>query len=210
MKYVVTVLVIVLGLIISVPLTAHADVTYTEENHTVSISGYTTHEQADKLYQILKNNEVATAVMYGPGGDYYAGLKMGDMLANEGLTVIVKENTECISACAFMALAGENIIVDGKVLFHAPYFSQAPTDVTLLQLAHKFGEGYMDMATYLLRRGSSIYFARQIITQTNSCRFLSVETGEAMMDLKSAKTALDTVYYKNLIKDTCNLKRPYR
>jgi len=184
--------------------TAYADITYNKDTHTVSMSGYTTHEQADKLYQILKNNDVATAVLSGPGGDYYAGLKMGAMLADEKLTVIVKENTECVSACAFMALAGENIIVDGVVLFHAPYFPQAPTDVTLLQLAHKFGEGYIDMATYLLRRGSSIYFARQIITQTNSCRFISVDNGEAMMDLKSAETGLSTVYYKNSIKDRCN------
>ena len=183
--------------------TAYADVTYNEATHTVSISGYTTHEQADKLYQILKNNEVAVAVLSGPGGDYYAGLKMGDMLAKEGLTVIVKERTECISACAFMALAGKDIIVDGAVMFHAPYFQQAPTDVTMLQLAQKFGEGYMDMANYLVRRGASLYFARQIITQTSYCRFLLVDSGEAMMDIKSAEHALDTVYYKNLVRNKC-------
>jgi len=187
--------------------TAYADVTYNKDTHTVSISGYTTHEQADKLYQIFKNNEVATAVLSGPGGDYYAGLKMGDMIADEGVTVIVKERTECTSACAFMALAGENIIVDGIVLFHAPYFSQAPTDVTMLQLAHKFGEGYIDMATYLLRRGASIYFSRQIITQTSYCRFLALDSGEAMMELKTAETALSTVYYKNSIVDKCNKPR---
>lgn len=204
MKYVLTAILIGLALAISVPLTAYADVTYTKDNHTVSISGYTTHEQADKLYQILKNNEVTTAFLSGPGGDYYAGLKMGDMLANEGLTTIVKKGTECTSACAFMALAGDNIVVDGVVLFHAPYFSQAPTHVSMLQLAQKFGEGYMDMANYLVRRGTSLYFARQIITQTNPCKFLSVYSGEAMMDLKSAETALSTVYYKNSIKDKCS------
>ena len=91
MKYVVTAILIGLALAISVPIRAYADVTYTKETHTVSISGYTTHEQADKLYQILKNNEVTTAFLSGPGGDYYAGLKMGDMLANEGLTTIVKK-----------------------------------------------------------------------------------------------------------------------
>jgi len=183
--------------------TAYADVTYNKDTHTVSISGYTNHEQADKLYQILKNNEVAVAVMSGPGGDYYAGLKMGQMIANEKLTVIVKERTECISACAFMALAGENIIVDGRVMFHAPYFQQAPTDVTLLQLAHKFGEGYIDMATYLLRRGSSIYFARQIITQTTFCKFIAIDSGEAMMDIKSAGSSTSMIYYKNLIVNRC-------
>jgi len=183
--------------------TAYADITYNKDTHTVSMSGYTTHEQADKLYQILKKNEVATAVLSGPGGDYYAGLKMGDMLAREGLTVIVKENTTCISACAFMALAGEKIIVDGKVMFHAPYFSQAPTDVTLLELAQKSGEGYIDMARYLLNRGSSIYFARQIITQTSKCKFIAVDSGEAMMDIKSAGSSTTMIYYKNLIINQC-------
>jgi hypothetical protein len=183
--------------------TAYADVTYNKDTHTVSISGYTTHEQADKLYHIFKDNEVAVAILSGPGGDYYAGLKMGNMIANEKLTVIVKERTACISACAFMALAGEKIVVDGSVWFHAPYFSQAPTDVTMLQLAHKFGEGYIDMATYLLKRGTSIYFARQIITQTSKCKFIVMTGGEALMDLKKAETALDTVYYANNIISKC-------
>jgi len=183
--------------------TAYADVTYNKDTHTVSISGYTTHEQADKLYQIFKKNDVATVVMSGPGGDYYAGLKMGDMIAHEGVTVIVKERTTCVSACAFMALAGEKIIVDGRVMFHAPYFQQAPTDVTLLQLAHKFGEGYIDMAAYLLKRGSSIQFARQIITQTTYCKFIAVDSGEAMHDIKSAGSSTTMVYYKNLIVNKC-------
>jgi len=183
--------------------TAYADVTYNEETHTVSISGYTNHEQADKLYQIFKKHEVATAVLSGPGGDYYAGLKMGNMIANEKVTVIVRERTTCVSACAFMALAGERIIVEGRVMFHAPYFQQAPTDVTLLQLAHKFGEGYIDMATYLLRRGSSIYFARQIVTQTTYCKFIAIDSGEAMMDLKSAGSPTSMIYYKNLIINKC-------
>jgi len=183
--------------------TAYADVTYNKDTHTVSISGYTTHEQSAKLYHILKENEVAVAILSGPGGDYYAGLKMGDMLAYEGLTTVVRENTTCVSACAFMALAGEKIIVDGEVMFHVPYFMSFPTNVTILKLAQKFGEGYIDMVTYLIKRGSSTDFARQLMTQTSNCKFIVVENGEAMMDITSAASPTATVYYKYLNKNKC-------
>jgi hypothetical protein len=182
-------------------------VRYEPLTHTVVISGPTTSKQSIALYNVLKNKTVATIVMYGPGGDFYAGLRMGEMIANANVTVVIPEGKSCISACSFMAIAGKRIILDGTLEFHAPYFSSVPVGVTILDIAQRFGVGYIDMATYLVKHGYTTNFARKLLKDTSPCKFIIVDKQKGIDDLSTGKDSTSSRSFYYTIKDNCAVQR---
>jgi hypothetical protein len=182
-------------------------VRYEPLTHTVVISGPTTSKQSIALYNVLKDKTVATIVMYGPGGDFYAGLRMGEMIANANVTVVIPEGKSCISACSFMAIAGERIILDGTLEFHAPYFSSVPVGVTILDIAQRFGVGYIDMATYLVKHGYTTNFARKLLKDTSPCKFIIVDKQKGIDDLSTGKDSTSSRSFYYTIKDNCAVQR---
>jgi hypothetical protein len=182
-------------------------VQYEPLTHTVTISGVTTNKQSIALYNTLKDKTVANIILYGPGGDFYAGLRMGRMIAKTKVTVIIPEGKSCISACSFMALAGDRIILDGKLKFHAPYFSSVPTAVTLLDITQKFGVGYIDMATYLVKHGYTTNFARKLLKDTSPCKFIVIDKQKAIDDLSTGKDSTSPRSFYYTIRDNCAVQR---
>jgi hypothetical protein len=182
-------------------------VRYEPLTHTVVISGTTTSKQSIALYNVLKDKTVATIVMYGPGGDFYAGLRMGEMIAKANVTVVIPEGKSCISACAFMAIAGERIILDGALEFHAPYFSSVPVGVTILDIAQRFGVGYIDMTTYLVKHGYTTNFARKLLKDTSPCKFIIVDKQKGIDDLSTGKGSTSPRSFYYTLEDKCAIQR---
>ena len=182
-------------------------VTYDNLTHTVTISGTTTQKQAIALYNTLEDKTVTNIIMHGPGGDFYAGLRMGEMIAKAKVTVIIPEGKSCVSACSFMALAGERIILDGALEFHAPYFSRVPTAVTILEITQRFGVGYVDMASYLVKHGYSTQFARKLLKDTSPCKFIVVDTQKGIDDLSTGKDSTSTRSFYYTLRDNCAVQR---
>ena len=182
-------------------------VQYEPLTHTVVISGTTTSKQSIALYNVLKNKTVVNIIMYGPGGDFYAGLRMGEMIARAGVTVIIPEGKSCVSACSFMALAGERIVLDGKLEFHAPYFSSVPTGVSILDIAQRFGVGYVDMTTYLVKHGYTTQFARMLLKDTSPCKFIVITEQKGIDDLSTGKDSVSGRSFHYTLEDNCAVQR---
>jgi hypothetical protein len=182
-------------------------VVYDSVTKTVTISGTTTRRQSIALFKIMQEKTVTTVIMYGPGGDFYAGLRMGNMIQNAGAIVIIPEGKSCVSACSFMALAGSRIILDGKLEFHAPYFTSVPTGVTILDIAQKLGEGYIDMARYLIKNGYSAHFALKLLKDTSPCKFIVIDEQVGIDDLSTGINLYGQRSFKYTIKDNCAIQR---
>ena len=182
-------------------------VAYNPLTHSVIISGVTTSKQSIALYNTLKNHQVSTIILYGPGGDFYAGLRMGDIIAKANVTVIIPEGKSCVSACSFMALAGERIILDGNLEFHAPYFSSVPASASILDIAQKFGVGYMDMATYLVKHGYTTGFARKLLKDTSPCKFIVVAEQKGIDDLSIGDDSTSHRSFLYTLRDNCEIQR---
>lgn len=159
-------------------------VKYEEETHTLSITGYTTRSQVMAAMFMFKKHEVSTVILWGNGGNFYAGLVLGRLIRNEGATVVIPKGRNCISACASAALGGERIILDGVLLFHRPYLSIMRFNTTIEDHAGRTGIAYIDLTVYLLEMGYVMEFVRLQITDTSPCKFLRIDDSKVLERLK--------------------------
>jgi hypothetical protein len=141
--------------------------------------------------------------MSGQGGSYYAGMSLGGVIRNEGSNVIIPEGATCVSACAFAALGGERIIVDGELWFHAPFLTRVPTNATILEITQEFGKAYLDMSVYFSQQGVSILFANDIMSKTLTCKFIAIDDGAEITKLRSGEFPHTVTNYQYRIINNC-------
>jgi len=158
------------------PLTSWAGVSYDEETKTATVSGATTSDQWVELNRVLASKEVRGLTMFGPGGDYYAGLALGRLIAEHNLVVTVPAGMKCTSACAFAALASPKVYVDGSLLLHRGYFRGVSTMITLDEFARLNSVGHHDGTKYLIEMGYTFNFAKMVIADTSPCKFIVVDS----------------------------------
>jgi hypothetical protein len=180
-------------------------VTYDEETHTMYVEGYTNIIQETAMYRVIRNNDVLVVVMSGPGGDYYAGLRMGKLIQSEGLIVIIPENEACISACAFMALAGERVILNdnSSLMFHTPYVTHVPVGQTILEIVSGFAGAYNDMAEYLVSVNVPLDFGGYLIDFTSPCKFITIDKQSAINNLMTGDDVTTQRMFEYTIQDLC-------
>ena len=153
---------------------AVADVTYTPETRSLSVTGGTTDWQSILIHSAFRDNEIDTVYMSGPGGLLHAGFYIGRLLKEHQVRVIIPSATECASACAFAALGGEDVITDGALLFHRPYFMQVPTMVTVEDIGAHSAMGYILWIEYMVEMGYPIAFVSHVTGLTNPCTFVQM------------------------------------
>jgi len=98
--------------------------------------------------------------------------------------IIVPAGQTCASACAFAALAGRDLMIDGEMLFHRPFTSSVPADATLEDVAARYGAAFMDMAEYLIEVGRDISLARRIVTDTGRCAWLVADADSSLDQMR--------------------------
>ena len=123
------VLLVIFMAIFTTPATAL--VKYEDRTHTLSVGGNTTKPQVMAALFVIRAHDVSTVILWGNGGDFYAGLTLGHALKKEGVNVVIPTGKNCISACAIAALAGEKVMIDGALLFHRPYIGGMAHSTTI-------------------------------------------------------------------------------
>lgn len=85
-----------------------------------------------KFEDLLLDFPDATVVLLSPGGDLDAGIAIGKLIREYGLTTLVESRKECASACALAWLAGTPRVMaeDATVGFHAAYTEHGSEMVT--------------------------------------------------------------------------------
>lgn len=153
---------------------AVADVTYTPETRSLSVTGGTSDWQAIQIHSAFRDNEIDTVYMSGPGGLLHAGFYIGRLLKEHQVRVIIPSGVQCASACAFAALGGEEVISDGQLLYHRPYMMQVPTMVTVEDIGAHSAKGYLLWAMYMVEMGYPISFVSLVTEHTNPCTFMVI------------------------------------
>lgn len=172
-------------LMLLLPLSATAGVSYNKEEKVVTLFGSTTSSQWVLLNNILAANEVRGLKMFGPGGDYYAGLALGRLINKHDLTVTIPEDLKCVSACAFAVLGSPKVYIDGQILIHRGFFKYVPTMSTLDEFARRNSIGHHDGTKYLIEVGFTFNFAKAVIADTSPCKFLVIEDSKFLEQLRS-------------------------
>jgi hypothetical protein len=76
--------------------------------------------------------------VFTDGGDVETALKMGHIIRQKDLSVIVPEVGYCRSACVFLLAGAVNRLVGGEVAIHRPYFSKLAQGLTPQQVDSKY------------------------------------------------------------------------
>ena len=168
---------------------AFSAVLYEPETKSLEISGQTDTLQLMLVKGVMAKSEVRTIFMWGNGGSYFAGMEIGRMVEESGARVVVAQ--DCISACAFAAIAAVDVLIDegARLLFHKPYVTQVPTiGLSIDDLAGKYAEVYLVGVKYMLEMGYSFDFAALIFSsKTTPCILASVSKVEVLNALRGNK-----------------------
>tara|TARA_R110001606_G_scaffold145068_2_gene284520 strand:+ start:6802 stop:7401 length:600 start_codon:yes stop_codon:yes gene_type:complete len=173
-----------------------AGVVFDNATKNLVITGRTTNLQASKIYRIMKDNDVMTVTISGNGGEYYAGLRIGRLIRNEGSVVIIPAGTRAVSAAAFAALGADKILVDGELWFHTPYLTAVPTNATILEITQMFGRAYVDMTTYLISVGIPTSFAHDLLVRTSPKKFVVVDDGAQIDRIRATEVLWSKAIYE--------------
>jgi hypothetical protein len=114
--------------IVVLPKQSFADVQLTEYG-SLAIVGTISKSDVDYVIQYaIQHKEEGHSPIYvgSPGGDVDAAMKIGQIIRENEWTVTVPLNSECLSSCALIYIAGVSRINVGLIGLHRPYFSSAP------------------------------------------------------------------------------------
>ncbi len=148
------------------------------------IEGDTTEMQVESARVMIAIFKPHTVTFSGNGGDFYAGLAMGRLIAASDVNVIV--TGPCYSACAMGAMAGKNVFFNkktgGALYYHSPFIYGLSPLVSLSEYAQHVGIAYLDMDAYLKELGVSQTFTRKVIRETSPCYYVFVDTTQDLKD----------------------------
>ena len=184
------------AIVLALATPAVADVVYDDATKNLVVTGQTTNFQASKIYRIMKDNDVITVTISGNGGDYYAGLRIGRLIKNEGSAVIIPAGKKAVSAAAFAALGGSSVVVDGELWFHTPFLTAVPTNVTILEITQVFGRAYVDMSSYLAMMGVPMSFGHDLLVRTTTSKFVVIDDGEQIDRMRSTEVLWGKAIYE--------------
>lgn len=184
------------AIVLALATPAVADVVYDDATKNLVVTGQTTNFQASKIYRIMKDNDVITVTISGNGGDYYAGLRIGRLIKNEGSVVIIPAGKRAVSAAAFAALGGSRVVVDGELWFHTPYLNAVPTTATILEITQMFGRAYVDMSSYLAMMGVPMSFGHDLLVRTTTSKFVVIDDGEQIDRIRATEVLWGKAIYE--------------
>lgn len=135
-------------------------------NGIMYISGDSDRQLEHQVRLAVQDHDIDYVVMHGPGGNTMSGLVIGFMLRREGVTVTIPTGAMCASACAAAALGADNLVINGVLIFHRPYFSEGQSgDIEFW---------YDRFEEYLEFMGASERFARAVIEHTRPCLWIQI------------------------------------
>ena len=178
MKYVVTVLVITLGLIISVPLTAYsANITYNDNQ--ITISGRLVNGDYKQLQRVVDRTGIKSVRLKSNGGSAIEGYQLGYTIHRNLMSTVVRKGDVCLSACAVAFLGGVHKYNYGVLGFHVAWAkTQGKTFNDGMKVGQMFGS--ID-SIYLFNMGYTAQLNLLIPQLTTKDNFLVVDSE----DLKS-------------------------
>lgn len=124
--------------------------------------------------------------MISPGGYMPAALLIGEYISESGIPVVIREGTQCMSACAYAAIASPNLTLKGSLLFHSPYFPTVSTSDTLSDLFVMSNLATLTMVEWMLRHGYTIELFSKITELTDPEVFINFTSTENLYRFKNS------------------------
>ncbi|WP_101925020.1 MULTISPECIES: hypothetical protein [Luteimonas] len=109
------------------------------------------------------------------GGMVEEAIRSGDVIAESGWTIWVREGAVCHSACVFVLAGGDNRLIGGRVGIHR-IIRMSSSAVTRAELNRELRAVYGRVRDYLERNGAAVAVADMMMAVPNrSLRILSAD-----------------------------------
>lgn len=129
-------------------------------------------EVADELYIDKRVLDLDSA-----GGQVEDSMEAGDLIAESGWTIWVREGSSCHSSCVFVLSAGDSRLITGRVGIHR-IIRMSSTATTRRELNAELGAVYERVRSYLARNGAAVAVADMMMVVPN--RSLRILTGDEL------------------------------
>jgi hypothetical protein len=169
----------------SKPLVISSSFGIFKEDNSIVFYGEITNSAAFNLIEVLSLNNPSSLVMISPGGYMPAALLIGEYIRESGVTVVIRENTQCISACAYAAIGSVNLEINGDLLFHSPYFPTISTTDTISDLFVMSNLATLTMIQWVISNGYTIEFYSEILNLTDLNTFINFTSVEDLYRFKN-------------------------
>ncbi len=73
---------------------------------TLLVLGVTQASDVSTIQSHIRDDDIDTLILRGPGGDLEAAFAISDLVLNNQLDTVVPDDTDCASACAIIFVAG--------------------------------------------------------------------------------------------------------
>jgi len=158
-----------------------------EGEKTILFDGDFSTGTSTRLNLFLTENSERRMIMNSPGGLFDEGISTGRIIRDMGVKVIIPSKAVCISACAFAAIASEDIVINGMVAFHRPYYDHTKTspDHVYTRAEIFVGGHYTGQVAlhYLMTMGFSPTFSGYVMVSTSEDKFLVIKKTVELLPL---------------------------
>lgn len=137
------------------------------------------------LVMAASGMDIKTIILDSPGGLMYEASIIAGYLDDAGVSVLVEKGTMCVSACAYAAIRAKSIDLQGKLVFHPPFFPIVSTTDSLYSIIHMSNTLTLDLATWFLDAGYSISLLELIFKDTSNENFMVFDNYDNLIKFKS-------------------------
>lgn len=147
----------------------------------IRVAGEIDHLFGYNLSTLLDNfPEVTRIIIVSDGGILEEIYAPAARIQKRKITVEVEHGSYCISACAFLALYSPNIIIDGQMAFHRPYYTSFDMNMSLYDVSQTATFQTIDMSRNFFDTGWKLILYYVIDFSTSSLTYLVFEDEEEL------------------------------
>lgn len=137
----------------------------------------------EKYYHKIKPNYLALA---GPGGMMIPSFKLGKMIHNDKINVVILPNDYCLSACFYAALGSKSLLIYGLGGLHMPYFDKLSMDDTLSNYNVELTMTIWKAVLYMEKYGKfDQNVIGDVIDNTTASRFAVIQSNTELSTLQN-------------------------
>lgn len=136
------------------------------------------------LNMLIQTGKYENLQLDGPGGHFRPGMILGNIIRESNIRVHVKEGDVCISACAFAAMASQDLTIEGKFALHPPY-PNFDMDMELRDYISINNKGYFAMVMYMLDHGYNMDLIEAITSHSNASEYVVFDNEENLLSFRT-------------------------
>jgi len=171
-----------------------------EDKSFLYYKGYISSGIALQLRRILMVYDTDVLVINSTGGFVRDAYIIGRHLADYNIAVVVEQDTLCMSACAMIAMASNNLTIEGKMGFHTPYITFLPIEFSLMEMIQKHNRDVTDFVNYFHENGYSHSLVNDILRQTTPSTYITFDNEQDFLAFRTNDIGVRPKKYYSLYK----------